>query len=130
MTETEPLHGLRVIETGGYAVAFAGRLLADAGADVVRLSPGADPLDRELPFFGDSGRSIQATWYNAGKRSVAAGGSPEDTRRELLALVSRADILIEDWPPESPLLTTDELRAANPALTYVSVTPMGLDGPR
>ena len=77
VTETEPLHGLRVIETGGYAVAFAGRLLADAGADVVRLSPGADPLDRELPFFGDSGRSIQATWYNAGKRSVAAGGSPK-----------------------------------------------------
>lgn len=126
VTETGPLTGLRVVETGGYAVAFTGRLLADAGADVIRISRGADPLDLEPPFFGDSGRSIQAAWYNAGKRTLALGESPA----ELLDLLGRADVLIEDWPPGSPLLTTDELRAANPALTHVSVTPMGLDGPR
>ena len=56
-----PLAGMRVVEHVSWAGAFAGRLLADGGADVVRVVPPAgDALDLEPPFFGDSGLSIQA----------------------------------------------------------------------
>ena len=89
-----PLAGLRVVEQAGWAGAFAGRLLADGGADVVRVvPPGGDTLEREPPFFGESGVSIQTTWYNAGKRVVELDLAGTEGR-ELLA---GADLLIEDW---------------------------------
>ena len=65
-----------VVEHVSWAGAFAGRLLADGGADVVRMVPPADdPLDLEPPFFGDRGLSIQATWYNAGERLLTPSTS-------------------------------------------------------
>ncbi len=107
---------------------LAGRLLADAGADVVRLvPPSGDPLDLEAPFFGDSGVSIHATWYGAGKRILALDLSNEPGRDALLELVSEADILIEDWGANPPVDIQQVSRAAG--LVRVSVTPMGLDGP-
>src|SRR4029078_10516457 len=68
-----PLAGIRVVEMGGFSVAFAGRLLADAGAEVVRLvGPGGDSLEAEPPFFGDTQESIQAAGDNAGKTVIRA----------------------------------------------------------
>jgi len=129
MTDGSPLAGLRVLECGGLTSAFAARLLADAGADVVRVAPlGGDPLTAEPPFFG-GGPSIQETWYNAGKRTVRLDLEGEAGRRTFLDLVAGADILIEDWTPGAPLFDSPELERANPALTRVSVTAMGLDGP-
>ncbi len=125
-----PLAGVRVVECVGWNGVLAGRLLADAGADVVRVvPPSGDPLDSEPPFFGDSRVSIQSTWYNAGKRLASIDLGTAAGRGHLLGLVAAADILIEDWPPARPPLTAQELRASNPALAHVSVTPMGLDGP-
>ena len=123
---SEPLAGLRVVEQAGWAGAFAGRLLADGGADVVRVIPPAgDPLAQEPPFFGESGVSIQATWYNAGKRVTAldlAGAEGRD-------LLAGADLLIEDWRAAEAPLADEALRAACPKLVRLSVTPMGREGP-
>ena len=121
-----PLAGLRVVEQAGWAGAFAGRLLADGGADVVRVAPAkGDALESEPPFFGESGVSIQAAWYNAGKRVVALDLA-SDAGRELLA---EADLLIEDWRGDEAPLDAETLREAFPKLVRLSVTPMGQEGP-
>lgn len=121
-----PLAGLRVVEQTGWAGAFAGRLLADGGADVVRVAPpGGDDLASEPPFFGESGVSIQDAWYNAGKRVVALDLA-SDEGRELLA---EADLLIEDWRDGEAPFDAGALREAFPRLVRLSVTPMGREGP-
>ena len=130
MTVPSSLAELRVIECAGWNGVLAGRLLADAGADVVRVvPPSGDPMASERPFFGAKGPSIQATWYNAGKRVLALDLESANGRAEFLRLVAAADILIEDWDPAARPVPGDALVEANSALTRVSVTPMGLDGP-
>ncbi|HXU23820.1 MAG TPA: CoA transferase, partial [Tepidiformaceae bacterium] len=125
-----PLSGLRVVECAGWNGAFGGKLLADGGADVIRVIPGSgDPLDREPPFFGASGTSIQAAWYNAGKRLLTLELDSANGKQAFLDLISRTDILIEDWAAAQPPFSAAELESVNPALVRVSVTPMGLDGP-
>ncbi len=121
-----PLAGLRVVEQAGWGGAFAGRLLADGGADVVRVTPPeGDGLESEPPFFGESGISIQAAWYNAGKRVVALDLA-SNAGRELLA---EADLLIEDWRGDEAPFDAETLREAFPQLVRLSVTPMGQEGP-
>ena len=130
MTVPTTPHGLRVIECAGWNGVLAGRLLADAGAEVVRVvPPTGDPLSLEPPFFGARGPSIQETWYNAGKRVHPLDLASPGGRAAFLGLVAGADILIEDWDPAGPPVTGEALVEANPALARVSVTPMGLDGP-
>ncbi|MFN8616179.1 MAG: CoA transferase [Dehalococcoidia bacterium] len=130
MAQTGPLAGMRVVESGGFAVAFAGRLLADAGAEVVRIiDPAGDLLATEAPFFS-SGGSIQDAWYNAGKTKLTVDLSTGHGRTAFLSLVNGADILLEDWTPGTAVLGQDALSGANSALAHVSVTPMGLTGPR
>ena len=129
MIVPSPLAALRVVECAGWNGVLAGRLLADAGADVVRVvPPTGDPLDSEPPFFGAEGPSIQATWYNAGKRVFALDLESAAGKAEFLRLVAGADILIEDWAPAGPPVPGDALVEVNPTLARVSVTPMGLDG--
>lgn len=123
-----PLAGLRIVEHCGWWGVFAGRLLADAGADVVRVvSPGGDPLETEPPFFGESGVSIQETWYNAGKRILRAGGDTAFTAA-LADAVRGADILVEDWTPGGAPLNDAQLGELNPGLVRVSVSPLGTAG--
>ena len=128
MTEVSErlLDGLRVVDLAGEPAAMAGRILADLGADVVKVEPrGGDPLRRVGPFErGDaSGRSLRFAAWNAGKRSLAC---PADDPR-LAALLAGADIVIETpgWPG---VLEVDPARARH--AVWVRVTPFGSDGPR
>ena len=129
MAPTGPLHGLRVIETGGFSTAFAGRLLAEAGADVVRVVDTEDPLATEAPFFGSTGHSIQEAWYNAGKRVIGTGVANGAGRGQFLSLLGSADILLEDWTPGSWPLSHADVSSSG-VRAHVSVTPMGQTGPR
>ena len=125
-----PLAGLRVVEQAGWAGAFTGRLLADGGADVVRvIPPGGDALEHEPPFFGESGVSIQATWYNAGKRVIALDLASEPDHQRFRELLAEADLLIEDWRGDEAPFDAEALREAFPELVRLSVTPMGQEGP-
>lgn len=127
MTQTTPLAGLRVLEICSWNGAYCGRLLADAGADVVRVvPPTGDMLEAEPPFFGSSGKSIQAAWYHAGKRLVQLDTSSSEGRERFRALAGSAHILLDDG--HGPL-DLESLRLANPALTVVSITPAGAGGP-
>jgi crotonobetainyl-CoA:carnitine CoA-transferase CaiB-like acyl-CoA transferase len=106
-----PLAGIRVVEMGGFSVAFAGRLLADAGADVVRLvGPAGDSLEAEPPFFAATRESIQAAWYDAGKTVIRAA-APSGLAPDIL--------LDEGVLPDGVT-----------ARARVSITPFGLTGPR
>ncbi|MGE0598302.1 MAG: CoA transferase [Dehalococcoidia bacterium] len=131
MTPSGPLAGIRVLEIGGFTNAFAGRLLADGGADVVRIVPSTgDPLATEPPFFNEGGGSIQAAWYNAGKRIERLDLAEGTGRARFDALTRGADILIEDWPAEAPAIASEGLAKLRPGLVHVSVTPFGVTGPR
>lgn len=133
-----PLRGLRVLEwCDSIAAHYAARLLADAGADVVKIEPPAgDSARREGPFPGDlpdpAGSGLFA-YLNRGKRAIvldAAVPSERDTLRRLVAL---SDVLVHDYRSlaESPLqVSAESLLAVSPRLIAVSVTPFGQTGPR
>src|SRR5688500_16231612 len=120
------LDGVRVLDFAGEPAAMAGRILADLGADVVKVEPpDGDPLRRIGPFeAGDTrGRSLRFAAWNAGKRSLACtSGDPR-----LAQLFAGADIVLETpgWPGT---LAVDTARARN--AVHVRVTPFGGDGPR
>jgi formyl-CoA transferase len=88
------LQGLRVVEIGQYVAApLAATILADLGAEVVKVErPGGDPMRADPPGF--------AAW-NRGKRTVELDLTREDGRRELGALLDRADLLVENLRPGS-----------------------------
>ena len=118
------LDGLRVVDLAGEPAAMAGRILADLGAEVVKVElPAGDPLRRIGPLERASGRSLRFAAWNAGKRSLEC--SAADPR--LFALLAGADIVIETpgWPG---MLEVDSARA--PRAVWVRVTPFGSDGPR
>ncbi len=120
------LHGIRVVEHCGWSGAFAGRLLADAGADVVRVLSGPDPFAVEAPFLAN-GKSIPGLWYQLGKRVVQV--DPAKETAEFERLLAGADILIEDWIPGSAPIDSGHLQQLNPGLVRISVTPFGRHGP-
>jgi alpha-methylacyl-CoA racemase len=123
---TGPLSGLRVVEMGGIGPApFAGALLGDLGADVLRIDripkPGAEP---ETPARFD--------FYNRNKRSVALDLKQSAGVDAVLAAVAKAEVLIEGFRPgvmERLGLGPDVCLAANPRLVYARMTGWGQDGP-
>ena len=133
----QPLAGLRVVELAtGVAGPWASKLLADYGADVVKVEPpGGDPARREGATTGPRPDPEAAPLFlhlNTNKRSVVAdldrSGGVDLVRR----LVARADVLIESERPGRLAalgLGVDELRVANPRLVVTSVTPFGQTGP-
>ena len=119
-----PLSGLRVVELAGLGPApFAGMLLADMGADVVRVDrPGGNVLD--LP----PGTDILAR----GRRSIAVNLKDRAGVETVLRLVERADVLLEGFRPgvtERLGLGPVECAARNPKLVYARMTGWGQDGP-
>jgi formyl-CoA transferase len=129
------LDDVRVVELSRTAAgAFAGRLCADAGAQVVLLEPlEGHPLRAEGPFVQDvADRETSAVHLhvNAGKRSVSLDidGQADLVRR----LVIMSDVFITDLPPGElgPLrLDWRTLHAGNPALVMTQVSPFGDTGP-
>ena len=122
-----PLDGVRVVDLTVGVARSAGQLLAGLGADVVRLGRGdASP---DLAGHGP----LLDWWFDAGATRAAVDLGTERGRDDLRRLVARADLFIEAEPPGSLAgrgLGPVELRALNPALVHVSVTPFGSDGPR
>ncbi len=121
---TGPLVGLRVIEFAGIGPGpFCGMILADLGADVVRIEradnpPIAVPWNRDL--------------LNRGKRSVTADLKTEAGRERALALVERADLTVEGFRPgvaERLGIGPEECLRRQPRLVYGRMTGWGQSGP-
>jgi crotonobetainyl-CoA:carnitine CoA-transferase CaiB-like acyl-CoA transferase len=119
------LSRLRVVELGHYVAApLVGQLLADQGADVVKVeSPDGDPYRRQ------PGRFVA---WNRGKRSVALDLKADVDRRQLLDLVRCADVVVQNFRPgvlERLGVDFAKLRAADPMLITCSITGFGSTGP-
>ncbi|MEJ2337204.1 MAG: CoA transferase [Gemmatimonadales bacterium] len=131
------LTGVRVIELAHERCALAGKLLADMGADVVVVEPiGGSPTRAHEPFVDDvpdPERSLTWWHYNTSKRGIALDWTRPEGRDALLALIARADVLLEAEDPRvlaARGLDDAVLTHALPRLVHVSLTPFGPSGPR
>ncbi len=128
-----PMTGIRVLELGNYIAApTAGRLLADFGADVIKVErpAGGDELRRWRLAEGDT--SLLYRTINRGKRSVSLDLRTDAGRKIALELAARSDIVLENFRPgtlERWGLGPDELRAAKPDLVLVRISAYGQSGP-
>ncbi|MCL2419592.1 MAG: CoA transferase, partial [Conexibacteraceae bacterium] len=118
-----PLAGIRVLEVGGIGpTPFAGMMLADMGADVLRL---------DRPVEG-AAMSVASDPTLRGRQTIAVDLKAESGRDAALAFAERADALIEGFRPgvmERLGLGPDEVLARNPRLVYGRMTGYGQDGP-
>ena len=130
------LGDLRVIDLTDPSGVFATRVLADLGADVIRVEPpdGGD-VRRHAPFIGGEAgveRGYYHQQHNAGKRSVVFDLTGQAGRAAMHALLAGADVLVESGAPgwlDRFGLGHAALAARHPSLVHVSITPFGRDGP-
>jgi alpha-methylacyl-CoA racemase len=126
-----PLTGMKVIEFGGIGPGpFCAMMLADMGADVIRLDRKTDKgKDRDTPGFLFGGRR---SVLHRGRRSIAVDLKSAPDRDKVLALLDGADALIEGYRPgvmERLGLGPDVLLARNPRLVFGRMTGWGQQGP-
>lgn len=128
-----PLDGIRVLELANYmAGPFCGMLLADMGADVLKIEnpQGGDFSRQSGPFIQGEGSGFIAV--NRNKRSVALNLKAEQGRELFLRLVQSADVLVENYRPGTMAdlgLAYETLSALNPRLIYSAATGYGQTGP-
>lgn len=134
--DVRALDGIRVIDLSDARGQYCGKLFADMGAEVILVEPrGGSPARQIGPFVGDiqgPDNSIPFIYDNCGKRSIVLDLANAADREQLRALVAAADLVIDTARPGNLAelgLSHDALRALNPALVQVSITPFGQDGP-
>jgi crotonobetainyl-CoA:carnitine CoA-transferase CaiB-like acyl-CoA transferase len=139
-TSSAPLAGVRVLELARIlAGPWVGQLLADLGADVVkveRAGAGDDTRQWGPPFVpGAEGENLGAAYYhsaNRGKRGVEADFETPEGQALVRRLAAKADVLIENFKVGGLRkygLDHASLKAINPGLIYCSITGFGQDGP-
>ncbi|TAP43253.1 CoA transferase [Arthrobacter sp. S39] len=132
-TPIAPLEGVRVLELGNYIAApTAGRLLADFGAEVIKVErPGTgDELRNWRLHKGDT--SMLYRTINRNKKSVVLDLRTEAGKKAVLALVAKSDILLENFRPgtlERWGLGPEVLNEANPDLIITRISAFGQTGP-
>jgi formyl-CoA transferase len=128
-----PLVGLRVLDVSTMIAApFAAALLADCGAEVIKIElPGdGDPLRNVAPMYAD--RSLYWSVLARNKCSVTLDLRVPRGRELFLDLVRKSDVVLENFRPgtlERWDLSYETLRAANPDVVFVRVSGYGQDGP-
>ena len=132
MDSTAPLAGINVIEiTSIYSGPLAGVLLAELGANVVKVeSPTKPDLVRNQ---GAGPFGVSPTFYalNRGKRFVSIDATTAEGRKVLVDLVSKADVFLHNIRPGKPEaigLGYEDLAALNPRLIYAAISGLGTEG--
>jgi len=128
-----PLAGLRVLELGNYIAApTAGRLLADFGAEVIKVErPRTGDELRNWRLYGGDTSMLYRT-VNRGKKSIVLDLRSEEGRDVVLALVRESDALIENFRPgtlDRWGLSAKELTEQNPDLVVARISAFGQTGP-
>ncbi|GGF84923.1 CoA transferase [Rhizobium wenxiniae] len=135
-----PLAGIRVLELARVlAGPWAGQMLADMGADVIKVEnpEGGDDTRAWGPPFveGADGENLSAAYYhstNRGKRSIAVDLKTEEGQAIVRRLAAQSDVLIENFKLgglKKYGLDYESLKKVNPKLVYCSITGFGQDGP-
>ena len=139
-TKKPPLSGIRVIELARVlAGPWAGQMLADLGADVIKVEnpDGGDDTRQWGPPFveGKDGENLSAAYYhsaNRGKRSITADLKTEEGQELVRRLVKTADVVIENFKLGGLVkygLDYESLRKINPRIVFCSITGFGQTGP-
>ncbi len=128
----KPYHGIVVVDlTTTIAGPYCTRLLADLGADVIKVeAPGGDMMRTRPPM--PEGRSRPFGQLNAGKRSVVLDLKQPEDAQALRELVARADLLVENFRPGVMArlgLDYPRLAEVNPRLIYCAISGYGQSGP-
>lgn len=131
MTAPDPLAGIRVLDFSRVVAGpFATRMLADLGADVVKVEPPEGDLTR---FWGQkiAGLSGFYTQQNAGKRNICVDMKADGARQLLLDMATKADIIVENYRPgvmKRLGLSYEDFRSVNPAVIMLSISGFGQEG--
>ena len=133
---TPPLAHLRVLDFTGDLGALCGKILADLGADLVRVEPPGGSALRHSSANADGVEPPEAglAWwaYAGGARSLVLDLDTTDGRRRALEMARRADVVVESFPPgylDQRGLGWDALHRENPRAILTSITPFGQHGP-
>ena len=127
-----PLEGLKVLDMSRVlAGPFAGRMLCDLGADVVKVEP---PEGDSTRLWGRMAGGISSYFNmaNAGKRCISIDLRAEGARELVIDLAAKADVVLENFRPDvMPRLGIgyEQLAAKNPRLIMLSISGFGRDGP-
>jgi crotonobetainyl-CoA:carnitine CoA-transferase CaiB-like acyl-CoA transferase len=130
------LQGYRVLDLTDEKGLLASRMLADMGAEVIKVEkPGGDDARRIGPFFGDRidpENSLFWFAYGMNKKSITLDITQKEGRQILKKLSEKADFLFESSPPgflQTLGLGYEDLSKINQRLIYVSISPFGQSGP-
>ncbi len=130
---TPPLQGLKVIDTTqGNSGPFLGLLLAEAGAEVVKVEPPDGDWARHLAPRTSTGNSAVFEAFNRNKEGRVLDLDNPNGQADLRGLVGEATVLLEDWGPGVAArrkLDYQTLAKDNPGLVFLSLTPFGEQGP-
>ena len=128
-----PLAGVRVLDLTAVIMGpTCTQILADHGADVVKIEPPEGDIMRHAGAKSEPGMGSMFVHVNRGKRSVVVDLKDEGQRAALLGLVGDYDVFIHNMRPEAAArlgLDYDCISARHPAVVYVELSGYGLDGP-
>ncbi|MCD5422459.1 CoA transferase [Rhodococcus pyridinivorans] len=133
MTRTLPLEGIRVLELGNYIAApTAGRLLADFGAEVIKVErPDTGDELRNWRLYSGTTSMLFRT-INRNKKSIVLDLRTDEGRRDVVALAAQCDVVLENFRPgtlEKWGIGPDVLSEANPSLIITRISAFGQTGP-
>lgn len=127
------LEGIRVIDIGTFQAApFCCQILADFGAEVIRVEQPGGAVDRELGPFAPSGENMAVAIYGRNKKGITLNLQNEKGKQLLKELVKRSDVLVTNLTPRAVKnlgIDYECLSKVNPGLIYASITAYGQYGP-
>jgi crotonobetainyl-CoA:carnitine CoA-transferase CaiB-like acyl-CoA transferase len=130
------LTGYRILDLTDSRGAYCTKLLADMGADVVKVEPPDGDVGRNMPPFLNGEphpeKSLYFLYRNANKRGITLNIESDEGKDILRNLAESADVLVENYEPgymDSLGLGYDVLQGINPKLIMASITEFGPDGP-
>jgi crotonobetainyl-CoA:carnitine CoA-transferase CaiB-like acyl-CoA transferase len=128
-----PLSGIRIIDlTRVFAGPLCTQMLADMGADIIKVEPPAGDEARRLPPMTQTGESCNFVTFNRGKRSLVLNLKVEAARPVLDRLIANSDVLVHNFLPQTAAelgINNEDLRARYPALIVCSMSAFGPRGP-
>lgn len=136
MVQEAALAPYRVLDLTNERGVLCGKVLADLGADVIKIEPPGGDCARNIgPFYQDMpDREKSLFWFafNTGKKSITLNMETADGQQILKRLVRTADFLVESFDPgylDKLSIGYSALKQVNPRLMMGSITPFGQDGP-
>ena len=135
-SDSTALNDIRVLDLTGPSGVYCTKILADLGADVIKVEPpGGDPMRQIGPFYHDEPdpeRSLFFWHFNTNKKSITLNLDSPDGRAIFRRLVEKVDMVVETYQPgylDSLGFSYQELKKINSKLILVSITGFGRNGP-